>query len=263
MEIKVRSKRDTGIPVSIFESDHGNGLLLMAHSFKSDRSENKRFDEVAENLRRYGYHTVSFDFPGNGESEEDFLNYSLRNCLDDMESVYEYMKNHYSLDRKKLALLGYSMGGRLISLFYGRHPEFNELVFWAACNQDYGLEDRFLEQDLSELKKQCDEKGYCDFYDIFEESYSKMSAQFVYDMISLDALSPLDDFKGRALIVQGKKDTTIDIDNAQMIYDHLSKANERSLLMIPGADHGFGLWDDRPQDSEVLVSETVSFLKRI
>ena len=159
MEIKIRSKRGTDIPLSVFESENGNGLLLFAHSFKSDRSENGRFDKTAKLLNEYGWNAVSLDFPGNGESEEAFSVYSLRNCLDDMENAYAYMKETYPLDETKLALLGYSMGGRLISLFFEKHHEFNNLVFWAACNESYTWNDRFLEQDLLQLKKDCQGSG--------------------------------------------------------------------------------------------------------
>ena len=260
MEIKIRSKRGFDIPASVFESD-GKGLLLMAHSFKSDRFENGRFDSVGEKLKRYGFNVVSLDFPGNGESILPFSSYSLRNCLDDMDSVYEYMKDQYPIDGKRMALLGYSMGGRLISLFLKRHPEFNELVFWAACVEPYSLDDRFLGQDLAVLKEECERKGYCDFYDVYEDVHETMSEDLIDDLTGMDALSALNDFEGRALIVQGDRDTTIDACNADLICQNLKCAEEKKLFVMKGADHGFGLWDGRHQDSEILVEETVSFLK--
>ena len=261
MEIKIRSKRGTDIPLSVFESENGNGLLLFAHSFKSDRSENGRFDKTAKLLNEYGWNAVSLDFPGNGESEEVFSVYSLRNCLDDMESAYAYMKETYPLDETKLALLGYSMGGRLISLFFEKHHEFNNLVFWAACNESYTWNDRFLEQDLLQLKKDCQGSGYCDFYDIFDDIYERMSEDFIDDLVEQDALEPLHPFSGRALIIQGDADSTIDPDNAELIYDSLKFAETRRICWIHDADHGFGLWDGRREDSDRLIAETVRFLK--
>ncbi len=259
MEISIRSKRDTDIPASVYEGN-GSGLLLLAHSFKSDRFENGRFDAVAERMRRCGWNVVSLDFPGNGESREPFLDYTLKNCLDDMESAYSYMKEQYPVDENKVALLGYSMGGRLISLFLDSHPEINELVFWAACVQPYSMNDRFLEQELSKLKKDCKGKGYCDFHDIYEDVHERMSETLIDDLTGRNALKPLESFEGRALIIQGDKDATIDIKNADLIFDHLKRAKQRKLFWMEGADHGFGLWDSRAEDSERLVETTCAFL---
>ena len=49
-------------------------------------------------------------------------------------------------------------------------------------------------------------------------------------------------------------------DNAKKICDHLKEAQEKKLLIIPEADHGFGLWDNQPDQSERLVDVTSKFL---
>ena len=87
-----------------------------------------------------------------------------------------------------------------------------------------------------------------------------MGEGFIDDLIQRDALKPLNGFSGRALIVQGDADTTIDLKNADLILENLKQAKQKKLLIMKGADHGFGLWDSRPEDSEKLVDETVGFL---
>jgi len=261
-EILISSARGTKIPVLLEEGSGYRGLLLMAHSFRSEKEENGRYSEIAQRMAEKGFLCAAPDFPGNGKSEEPFSSYSLRACLDDLEAVYAYLKEHYEYDRNNCCLLGYSMGGRIISLFLERHKEFSKLVFWASVLEHYDLKSRFLEQDLSSLKKECDEKGYCDFYDIFEEETIRMSKDFIDDLLDRDAQSPLYDFKGSALIVQGEKDTTIDINNAKLIESCLKQASSVRLKYLPEADHGFGLWDGRKEDERILLKETLSFLEQ-
>ena len=258
-DIFVPSKRNTFIPATVYCRDDAKGLLLQVHSFKSDRKEDGRYTAIAKAAYDAGLNVISMDFPGNGESKEDFISYSLTSCLDDMESCYEYMLERYPFRQERMILLGYSMGGRLISLFYERHREFKELVFWASMNERLHLKDRFLKQDLQALKDSSKD-GVCDFYDIFEEKEDKISERFVDDLLEMDALAPLKHFDGRALIVQGKKDITIDPENAEKIYDALALCKDKKLLWMKEADHGFGLWDGHLKDNEVLLKETREFL---
>ena len=260
IDIFIESKRKTSIACSIFNGGDNSPLLMMAHGFKSDRSEDNRFYDLANKLAENGISSICMDFVGTGDSDEDFSLYSLDTCLDDLEVCYEYMLNNYSIDNKHMALLGYSMGGRIISLFNEKHREFNNLVFWAAYNDLVSIDDYFLKQSIKELKKQVDEKGTCDFYNIFDEVFEVLSGDFINNLLDYDALSCLNDFKGNALIIQGNKDITIPLDSYKKIYDNLNHTNYKELIIINGADHGFGLWDNRIKDSEELVEKSFEFL---
>lgn len=261
LDLFIPSERDTQIPVSITEAEGKGGLLILVHGFKAERNENGRFSDVAEFASEHGLYSIRMDLPGNGESKEPFENYSLESSLQDVENCYRYMKDHYEIDEDLLFLLGYSMGGRIISLFRERHPEFKHLIFWAGCNRKYTAEDRFLEQDLGKLKEEGDRQGICTFYDIFTGEMNRMSPQFVHDLLEKDALNCLKDFPGKALILQGDRDQTIEVENGQWIYDSLFSAQERRLVMIHGADHGFGLWDGRTEDNEKLLKITNGFIE--
>ncbi len=259
-KIFIDSFRNTRIPALVFEPEQCQGLLLFAHSFRSEKEEDGRFISVGEQLAKKGWLSIAPDFPGNGESEEPFSSYSLRSCLNDLESCYAYAHSRYGLKQKKLALLGYSMGGRIVAMFLKRHPECEAVIFWAAANRNYKEGDLFLKQDLARLKDEAEKDGNCAFYDIYQKETITIGKDLIEDLLESDALTPLKDFAGRALIIQGEKDTTIDIENAAMIYDHLSCAEERELIYLPEADHGFGLWDGRYEDSLALVKETTDFL---
>ncbi len=259
-EVIIESRRNTRIPATVFETQGSGGLLIMAHSFKSERSEDGRFFDLAEILAQSGWYCIMMDFAGCGESDEQLLSFSLSSACDDLEACYGYMLEHYPIDESRLALLGYSLGGRIISLFYSRHPEFSSLIFWAACNRSYSIGEQFLQQSFSVLLEQCDENGFCRFHDIYKDQHDLLSAEFIHELLELDVLKPLEAFRGRALIIQGERDQTIEPENARLIYDHLREAGERKLHWMPLSDHGFGIFDGRKQDSAEIVSITAGFL---
>jgi esterase/lipase len=258
--IQIPSSRGIDIPADIYEAKGKCGLTLLAHSFRSDRKEDGRYVKIGETLSENGILCLAMDFAGNGESKQPFEKYSLTSALADLEDCLGYAKANYDIDENRMYLLGYSMGGRIISLFLKRHPEFAKAVFWAASIEPYGEGKLFLKQDLKKLKEECKAKGTCQFYDIFDEVYITMGKEFIDDMLERDALKPLREYRGKVLIIQGGKDITIDPDNARLIDDSLCNARYKKLCYLKEADHGFGLWDGRREDNEALLRETLAFL---
>ena len=259
--IYIKSKRNSLIPTTIKCSNSCGGLIMLIHGFKSERSEDKRFDLIEDELSKYGAYSIAMDFPGCNESKESTMEYSLNNCLDDMESCYQYMISNYEIDTNNVSLVGYSLGGRLIAIFASRHPEIKNLVFWAATCHNGFEEGRFIDQEIAPLKLEAQEKGYCTFYDIFGDRYFPLPKSFLDEMESINIEECLQQFKGNALIIQGNKDITINPNNGQLIDDNLVSAASKQLLIMDGTNHGFGIWDGRLQDSIFLTDKTIEFLK--
>ena len=253
----IASERNSLIPVSIFSAGRKGPLVLLAHSFKSDRSEDGRYDEIGGKLSENGINVISCDFAGCGQSEERLTELTIENCLADLEACYRYMLETCDIDPSRLGIVGYSLGGRIASLFVAEHPEFHNIVFWASCNERYSLNDRFLQQDLKSLMAQ---GTYCQFTDVFTGSLDVMSTRFFRELIEYDALRALEHFRGNALIIQGERDVTIDKNNALWIYDALKECENIRLVRMEKADHGFGIFDGRKQDSEKAVKLTADFL---
>lgn len=82
-----------------------------------------------------GFSTLALDVIGHGmsDSPEDASRYTMDRCIDDIEALVEV------LDLGKIALLGYSMGGRIAVRYALRHPE----RLWALVleSASTGIED--------------------------------------------------------------------------------------------------------------------------
>ncbi len=254
--IVIRSRSGRNIAATVMIPEEGRRLLMMAHGFKSERTEDGRYTECGRRLAEKGFCSIMMAFPEVSEL-------SMDRCLEYMEDCYQYMVNNYGTQMDNAAVIGYSLGGRLASLFVHDHPDFTDLVLWASCNQNFTEDDDFLEQNLGRMLREGMKEGYADFHDIFTGENDRMPVEFIRNLLDHDALTALNDYKGRVLIVQGRKDITIDVRNAEWIYDSLVNCQDKQLYYMDEADHGFGIFDGRMQDSEELVSTTVSFLSKL
>ncbi len=83
-------------------------LVVMAHGFASDRRSRGRFPRIAAALAGAGLASLSFDFGGCGDSDDDVL--TLDHQIDDLLAAIAHAR---SLGYGRLALHGHSLGGRV------------------------------------------------------------------------------------------------------------------------------------------------------
>lgn len=83
-------------------------LVVMAHGFASDRRSRGRFPHIAAGLAGAGLASLSFDFGGCGESDDDVL--TLDHQIDDLLAAIAHAR---ALGYERLALHGHSLGGRV------------------------------------------------------------------------------------------------------------------------------------------------------
>lgn len=137
-------------------------LVVLCHGFTGNRQGDGHFAPLAEDLAAHGIATVRLDFAGCGDSTEPYANYTLANMAADVDSVIGYMQATYGTG--KTALVGHSMGGRLVSLYpqLGQYP-VTALALWSPANGTglQGLE--FLSIDnfaaVEELAARADAEG--------------------------------------------------------------------------------------------------------
>ena len=120
-DISIKSFDGEEITASIFVPAEIKGLFIMAHSFKSDRREDGRFTECGRRLAGRGIAAIAPDF-------RKVERLSIENAEKDLEACYEYMMTNFSIPSDLLAILGYSLGGRIAALFVKRNPEFNKII---------------------------------------------------------------------------------------------------------------------------------------
>ncbi len=259
-ELWIESKRGTKFPVSIIESNVENcPLVIFVHGFKADRHEGGRFTTVGRALAEKGISSIRMGFPGCDESTEDFFNYTLENCLSDIETSYKYMLDNYSIDINHLGMVGYSMGGRLTCLFNKNHREFKTIGLWAAAAYDGFEEGKFLGMDVIELKKQIEGKTSFPYFNSFDGTTLNMNVQLVNEIENCKPSEGLKGFEGKVIICHGDSDPTVLPKTVDIAISSLTDSKVIKKVIIEGANHGFGLWDDHMEQSKILTDETTEF----
>lgn len=258
----INSVRNTNLHTTIVESDATKvKLALFIHGFKADRSEGGRFITVAESLAQHGFNSIMVSFPGCGDSEEPFENYCISNCINDMETIYQYMLNTYDVDRDHICMVGYSMGGRLTCLFSGLHPEIKTIGLWAAASYNaFNGGDEFLDNSVSKMVNEANENGYAKALNSFDNTYLHLSKRFFDDMFRYHPYDCVTNYNGNVIVVHGNQDITVPVEVSENTYAHLTTNKNKKLVIVDGANHGFGLWDDHMEQSKILTDETTAFI---
>ena len=261
-EMTLPSKRHTDIPVTVVDCEKETcGLLVFVHGFKANRTEDGRFLTVAKAMAEDGFSSVMQGFPGCDASTEDFINYTLKNCLDDIDTSVAWMRENFRLDHR-CGMVGYSMGGRLTALYLRQNPEVQCAGFWAgACYEAFDGEETFLGQNIEQMKQEASEKGYCNFFNAFDNTMLRLSSGLLQDMEEMNPVEGLEAFTGDAVVVHGTADVTVLPKVGRKTYDHLVHARKKELVLVAEADHGFGAWEGRPELSAQLTDNTIRFFR--
>ena len=264
-DLKVPSKRNTDIHCTIVlpKTTRMMPLVILAHGFGADRHEGGRFTMVANKLGTMGIASIRMDFPGCNDSAESYQAYHLCNMISDIKSCINYMTANYLIDETHLGIIGYSMGGRLATIYANMDHRIKTMALWApALTIGFNGLEAFMggQAKLNELRSEAENKGFVPFNDLFG-GVKELSKEYFSDMDHFDPISAIRAYQNNLLIVQGNQD---DIVKPEIINDAIKQLNERchfNYLYMDHANHGFGLWDDHPEQSEKLVKTTVSFFK--
>lgn len=260
-DVNIKSDRGTNIKATIVTPAEESGkevpLVIFAHGFMGNRNESGSFTEVAEGLAEKGIASIRLDFPGCNESEESFLYYTLDNMQNDMKSVLAYAESEMKIDKNKIGLLGYSMGGRVSTLCLDK-MKINTLVLWAPAVSDgldaasfLGSED-VLNQKISESENGVSMLKIADV-DL------EVSTDFLVQFKNTKPTASLKKFKGNVFFIIGGSDETIVSSITDKGVAAASNTNITTVLEIPRAGHGLGSFDSDQQVRKIVVDSTVNY----
>ncbi len=211
-----------------FYSSKSKSAIIMSHGIGGDKSEDGKFDKIAQSLNESNFNVLTFDFSGFGESCNEIV--TLNKMTDDLKSAINFMKLK---GYKKIGLFGWSIGG-LVSL---KCFETETMFLWAPItnriNYDW-WKKHYSSNQLKELK----DEGR--IIKIIEKGIRKniiLDYQLVNDLENINQKDLLKNVNCPILIVHGKKDNSISYTNSEQAIKLLSK--DSKLKLIDDADHGF------------------------
>lgn len=215
--------------------------VVMLHGTGSSRDEAGDAYKFAAPIlaREYGIATIRIDFPGNGDSTADYLQYNFDSAVADALSAAEYIAGLENIDANAIGVMGWSQGGTDALLCCAWHPEvFKSLVTWAGA-PDLRLDDFFTEADYEEARK----NGYFVMEFDWREDL-KVSLEWCEDVLNTDVLKIFaEGYDGPVLAVAGTLDDTVDPVWSRRIVEANGNVLSR-VYMIEGMDHTFNVFTE-------------------
>ena len=96
-DVEVESERDTKIPGTVVMPADASDVpfVVLCHGHGGSRHENGGFDDIAEALAEQGIASIRVDYPGCGDSTEDFSENNMTNMINDTKSAISYIESNY------------------------------------------------------------------------------------------------------------------------------------------------------------------------
>lgn len=236
-------------------------LVVLAHGHAGTRQENGAFTELASMLAEAGIASIRMDFPGCGDSTEAFTHNNITAMLQDIEAAFEFAIARPGIDKSRIGILGYSMGGRLAMLTIANEPAYSATALWAPVALDGGkpmLEYFGGEEQYEAVRNEALREGQVIFTTPWGQE-QQLGEKFFDDLERSEPLEAISHYRGSLLVVHGSDDAVIDDYNGRVASQAALSTAFAELKIIRGAGHGFGFFGGEPDVRAEVLGATVDF----
>lgn len=203
--------------------------VILSHGLVSSK-ESAKYVYLSERLYAGGIAACRFDYHGCGESGGTIADTTLSIRVRDLESVFDHVLHHSSIDSGRIGILGSSFGGSTALLLAAKHQTLASVALWAT---PYTLE-----------KKNDDSISGITFRRSIFDDFSR------YDLLS-EARKV-----SHAIVIHGELDEVVPCSEGKTIYANLRRP--KKFVAIKGADHAF----TSPTDREKAADLSLAWLRR-
>ena len=218
--MEIRNRHGERIDYAIHGDDSSDQLVILGHGVTGDK-DREFMVELAKMLAAKGYPIMRISFAGNGSSEGDFRDATITKEVDDLHSVLDQVKGV-----KKIAYIGYSMGGAVGALAAAKDDRINVLVSLAGMVETKDFARR--EFGMEKPDEGC----------MWEEEEYPLSQNFMDDLTQIDSTLPaVKEFRIPWLLLHGSMDDVVLPNDSKNLFDHLK--GKKKHVVIEGADHSF------------------------
>lgn len=220
--------------------------VLFLHGFTGNRIEaGFAFVQTARALAARGIAAVTFDFRNSGESDGSFDQMLVSGELADALRMTEWLQGQPFVDRSRLAILGFSLGGLLAACTTARSAAFRALALWAPSTAE----------NLS--NNVCKRSNDCPAGEPLIVGAYTMHKDFLKDLAQFDAVKDVTKRPRPTLLVQGTGDKAVTPAVSQKFVDAMMSASVPVVHhLIQDADHGFST----PTTRQELIGVTTQWL---
>ncbi len=224
-------------------------LIVMPHGGPIGVYDTPYFDPVTQLLNAQGFAVLRVNFRGSSGRSEALKEAGKRQwgdlMLTDIHSATESVINHPEIDKSRICLMGLSYGAYASSMLLIQHPETYQCAVVVAGVYDLNL---YLQSAQ------------------FSEKQKEWSKEYVGDYVNdydkLKSISPIyltDKLQKPILVMHGKKDDIVDIEQSYRLKTSLEKSSKIfSFKILDDLKHDI---KDQEQASN-LFSSSLDFLNQ-
>lgn len=225
-------------------------LVVMHHGFAGSRQEAGGFEKIAEALAKEGIASIRLDFAGCGDSKEPYTEYNFTNNKSDSKACLNYALENEKIDKEKLGILGYSMGGRISILLTQEENPYKAMALLAPAA--FTSETNAIAEAKDNLKKA--EKTGSIKIEWFGNDL-EVGEQYYKEFV--DSCDIIDNMKNTlpTLLMYGDKDTTVPSETTLNCGEKLNA----EVVKIKDADHGFGFYSGEEESGDQVVEAATKF----
>ncbi len=108
--------------------------VLLLHGFASSKDEvGGMYKRLAQALAQKKIASLRIDFSGWGESRFPMEDCTIDSQLKDVDLAYQYLQSNKLVDKKRIGILGFSLGGGVAIVSAGQNPHrYRSLALWSS-----------------------------------------------------------------------------------------------------------------------------------
>jgi dipeptidyl aminopeptidase/acylaminoacyl peptidase len=247
-----------------------NRCIILVHGFKGfkDWGYAPYFGDFFSSK---GYFVITFNFSHNGIGEnkfeftelEKFASNTFTREITELEDVVKaYKNNEFGLvDNPRIGLVGHSRGGAIALLTAAKLENVKAVSMWGSV----ATLDRYSERQ----KEVWREKGYFSVMNMRTKQEMRLNLTLLEDLEknrndSLNIKKNISELNKPLLIVHGKEDLAVKIEEAKRLYDWSNKEHTE-FIVIEKTGHTFGCvhpFKGINEKFEMLLNSTDKFFRK-
>ncbi|HMP75985.1 MAG TPA: alpha/beta fold hydrolase [Kiritimatiellia bacterium] len=242
--------------VGMWHRPKGRGpfpVVLFVHGYTGSRVEAHRlFVQQARALASEGIASLRFDCRGSGDSAGEFHEMTVAGECADARAALRWIRKQPSVDRARVGLLGFSMGGMVAAFTLEKERALKTTVLWNPVAHPRERRDaRMSPEAVADLRR----------YGTADNGGWIVGEAFLKELGRLAPLKAVRAVKQPVLLVAGTNDETVPMHHAADYHRVFTRAGSPcSLHAIKGADHTFA---SRAWTAEALAVTAQWFVQHL
>jgi len=241
-------------------------VILLLHGFKGSRNELQIpslkvgiYARAADAWAAKGLASLRIDFRGGGDSDGSFEDTTISGQVKDALAAVEFLQTEKSIDRTRIALVGWSQGGAVAATVAGRTKRLlRAIALWNPLVSPAGSIEAVFGAEV--VRAGLASGGQSITVKLPWGTEVALRTAYFEDLFTIDPVAELAKYPGPIFVAVGTKDTIIypQPQSGQLLLTYHKGPGE---LWVRPMDHVFNVFEETKTVDE-LIEATGAFMAK-